>query len=199
VKVFSKHSDIDYDVNEMKEKREKMKKETFKKEQSQGSGLEKAINQASIMSNSMPGSNGNTFGNILKKNTNTHLKMPSQISEVLEEETGEKESLRKSQLRSSLPLRGSLTMEDTNAEAFGHKRMQTMEDIGMIINKDSQHMCYDFLTLRKNMAVIKMLEDNWEDVSSYEMFSDNIYLIDESNKKSKKYLFITSIDFYIMI
>jgi hypothetical protein len=53
-------------------------------------------------------------------------------------------------------------------------------------------MSYDFLTLRKNMAVIKILEDNCEDVSSYEMFSDNIYLIDEANKKSKKYLFITS-------
>jgi hypothetical protein len=76
--------------------------------------------------------------------------------------------------------------------AKGHNRMNTYEDLGQVMTKDSEYMCYDFLTLRKNMAIIKILEENWEDVSSYEMFSDNIYLIDDSNRKSKKYLFITS-------
>jgi hypothetical protein len=112
-----------------------------------------------------------------KKGNRFHQKQPS-IKEENEEDEPVKE-------KKSL-------MNDDTIRNPGHSRGKTIDDIGIIYNKDSEYMCYDFLTLRKNMAVIKMLEDNWEDVCSYEMFSDNVYLVDESNKKSKKYLFITS-------
>jgi hypothetical protein len=102
------------------------------------------------------------------------------------------------QRMSSNIQRGSNTMRATTDSDFDekklHKRQDTIEDIGIIFNKDSQYMCYDFLTLRKTEAIIKMFEDNHEDVSSYEMFSDNIYLVEESYKKSKKNIFITSIN-----
>ena len=73
-----------------------------------------------------------------------------------------------------------------------HNRINTIEDIRLVITKQDTYLSYDFLTLRKNVLIIKMLEDYCEDVSSYEMFSDIIYYIDESSKKSKKNLFITS-------
>jgi hypothetical protein len=95
-----------------------------------------------------------------------------------------------SNMRGSNMIR-SITETDSDEKKL-HKRQDTIEDIGLIFNKDSQYMCYDFLTLRKTEAIIKMFEDNHEDVSSYEMFSDNIYLVEESYKKSKKNLFITS-------
>jgi hypothetical protein len=111
--------------------------------------------------------------------TTANNRNPSMINEEEDEEEAEKEKV-------------SLKKDEKGGVVKGHNRYQTIEDLGLVMTKDSEYMCYDFLTLRKNMAVIKILEEKWEDVSSYEMFSDNIYLIDDTNKKSKKYLFITS-------
>jgi hypothetical protein len=123
--------------------------------------------------------------NLTKRNG----KMPSLITEEILEEDINGEIIG-STLRSSNPR---LSLQNHLEEKKGfHQRVDTIEDIGLVFNKDSQYMCYDFLTLRKTEAILKMFEENHEDVSSYEMFSDNIYLIDENNKKSKKYLFITS-------
>jgi hypothetical protein len=145
LKAYSKNSNLDVNIEEFQQRREKQK--------------QKEINK------------------LKKLNTKT----PSLINEEEVEEDVEKEkiSLKKDE---KVSLGG----------AKGHNRMNTYEDLGQVMTKDSEYMCYDFLTLRKNMAIIKILEENWEDVSSYEMFSDNIYLIDDSNRKSKKYLFITS-------
>ena len=175
--VFAKHSNVDIDINEIKEKRDKKKSRDL-------------------------------------NNAKKHLKIQSLITEEIAEEDAYLETtpgvlktdpgiVRKStyvnefkDIRTSDQLKSTQhnqqpSQENDKDRGLGHNRMQTME-LDMVINKDSQYMCYDFLTLRKNMAIIKMLEENWEDVSSYEMFSDNVFVIDENNKKSKKYLFITS-------
>ena len=57
-------------------------------------------------------------------------------------------------------------------------------------------MCYDFLTLRKNVAIVNMIDKYNEGVSSYEMFSENIHYFDDQKKKTKRYLFITCNFFY---
>ncbi len=64
--------------------------------------------------------------------------------------------------------------------------------VDKVIQKKEEYMCYDFLSLRKNNTIIQYLEKYREDVSSYEMFSDKIYTLDESAKKAQRLLFITS-------
>lgn len=71
-----------------------------------------------------------------------------------------------------------------------HNRNATM-DLDKEFTKPSEYMCYDFLTLRKNVAIINMLDKYLEGVSSYEMFSENVHYFDDQKKKTKRYLFIT--------
>jgi len=175
---IAKHSTVDVDIKEMKENREKLKQSITRQNTAESVGKQ-------------------IF-------TTKHTKgIPSLIKEeILEEDhNGEiigtpskpdKKSIGSNSLKKSISGSSNRFSYDENVPRT-HTRTNTME-LDMVFNKDSQYVCYDFLTLRKNNGIIEMLENNSEDVSSYEMFSDNVFLIDENNKKSKKYLFITSIN-----
>jgi hypothetical protein len=65
-----------------------------------------------------------------------------------------------------------------------------IENFQLEINKNYKD--YDFLFLRKNGTILKLLEESKEDVSPFEIYSDVILLYDEKNQMSKRFLFITS-------
>ena len=54
-----------------------------------------------------------------------------------------------------------------------------------------ERFCYDFLGLRNNSVIQKLLEDNQEEVSSYEIYSEDVFLL-ESETKTRKILLITT-------
>ena len=164
---IAKHSLIDVDMQEIKKNREKLK-------------------QSITRQNTIESTSTAIIYNKMNK------RLPSLITEEILEEDINGDIIGTPIKTEAKSVSGSGNRISTEENFTGyHSRMNTM-DLDLVFNKDSQYVCYDFLTLRKNMGIINMLENNSEDVSSYEMFSDNVFLIDEYNKKSKKYLFITS-------
>ena len=79
-----------------------------------------------------------------------------------------------------------------------HLRNETIEDINQVLkNKTSVISSYDFLSIRKNQTIQTLLDQLEDYSSSYEMFSDNVYVMEDKGKKSKRTLFITSRTIYI--
>lgn len=114
------------------------------------------------------------------------------ISEKIpEEEDHEEDELEKKDKVQPIE-KFSLGGPNRNSTKPTHNRNATM-DLDKEFTKPSEYMCYDFLTLRRNVAIINMLDKYNEGVSSYEMFSENIHYFDDQKKKTKRYLFITCI------
>ena len=79
-----------------------------------------------------------------------------------------------------------------------HLRNETIDDINQVLkNKTSIISSYDFLSIRKNQTIQTLLDQLEDYSSSYEMFSDNVYVLEDKGKKSKRTLFITSRTIYI--
>lgn len=85
----------------------------------------------------------------------------------------------------------------TNASS----KFPLFQDLKRVMNNNSNEkkfIIYDFLSLRSNPKIQKLLDDNNEEVSSYELYSEDIFLLDEENSKSRRNLFITSNAIYIL-
>lgn len=90
----------------------------------------------------------------------------------------------------------SMMRENLN---LAHLRNQTVEDINQLLPSPTTILnSYDFLTLRKNQIIQKLLDKNSDNSSSYEMFSDNVFLLHDNYKKSKRTIFITCEAIYIL-
>ena len=90
----------------------------------------------------------------------------------------------------------SMMRENLN---LAHLRNQTVDDINQLLPSPTTILnSYDFLTLRKNQIIQKLLDTNSDNSSSYEMFSDNVFLLHDNYKKSKRTIFITCESIYIL-
>ena len=87
---------------------------------------------------------------------------------------------------------------------ISHLRGQTVDDIGKLLTNPSPNNgsnrinSYDFLTLRKNSVIQKLLDKEGDNSSSYEMFSDNVFTLQDNYKKQKRTIFITCEYVYIL-
>jgi len=125
-----------------------------------------------------------------KKIEYSKINPKKEISEKIpeEEDHDEDELEKKDQVQ---PIeKFSINGLNNNTVKPTHNRNATM-DLDKEFTKPSEYMCYDFLTLRRNVAIINMLDKYNEGVSSYEMFSENVHYFDDQKKKTKRYLFIT--------
>lgn len=81
-------------------------------------------------------------------------------------------------------------LNDLHIHEKSYCNFYNIENFQLEINK--YYKDYDFLFLRKNAAVLKILEESEDHVSNFEIFSDVILLYDEKNLMSKRYLLVTS-------
>jgi len=138
-----------------------------------------------------------------KLNTNIDV-----AEKILEEEDNEEDDIEKKDKVQPIEKFSINSLKNNNTNTLSssnptgkptHNRNATM-DLDKEFTKPSEYMCYDFLTLRRNVAIINMLDKYNEGVSSYEMFSENVHYFDDQKKKTKRYLFITCIrnyDFFL--
>ncbi len=154
----------------------------------------------------------NEFMNYSESNihfNNKNIKATSEIDRKFGEgnnQSGNKEGKEKFKKKLSIETELFIETHATDLEISSAKnataplnifnKSEEIEDniltVDKVIQKKVEYMCYDFLSLRKNNTIIQYLEKYCEDVSSYEMFSDKIYVLDESAKKTQRLIFITS-------
>lgn len=126
---------------------------------------------------------------IKKDNYNNNKFSMNKNREIIEEDIEEEENEKKDKLNST--DKAPIGRTSDKIKQLGHTRSDTL-DLDKEFNKPSEYVCYDFLSLRKNVAIINMLDKYLESVSSYEMFSENVHYFDDQKKKSKRILFVTS-------
>ena len=103
----------------------------------------------------------------------------------------------------SRPINNILDIEkkDSNlSNSHSHIRNKTIENIDEILEEKNipKISSYDFLSLRQSKEIILLLDKYNDNSTSYETFSDNIFLINGNYEKNKFILYITSNYIYIL-
>ena len=90
-----------------------------------------------------------------------------------------------------------LNKERTDSSLLKHKTINEIIEI-FKEKKIPKILSYDFLTLRQSEEIISLLDKYNDNSTSYEIFSDDIFLIKGNYEKTKRILYITSSFIYIL-
>lgn len=152
------------------------------------------------ISNNNMNSNSNNNNNLHNNNNNLpfnqlHSNANSNLTQRISINSNNNNNISNMRSRNSHNINNTRVKDSRSTMSLSRLRNEDFSNI--LLSEAGQNTCYDFLSLKDNPSIMKMLETNSENENTFEFYSNTVYYFDQ-NEKKKFILLITSINIFIL-